>query len=273
MTAHPSDPAFTVDDGFDEANEEEFGGHARMSFLEHLDELRRRILYSLYAVGGCCLITFWFWEPAFRYLVRYFRSNGAGATLIFSTPTAGFMFSLKISLLGALVVASPFVFSQLWLFIAPGLYTREKKVVIPFVLCSTVLFLAGGAFAHFVAFPLMWQFFASYQLEGLQFFPTLDETFGFYVKMILGLGLVFQMPMLVFFLARFGIVTAGFLARNIKYAILAIFIIAAVVTPSSDVVNQTVFAAPMIVLYLISIVVAWAFGKKRPKIQDTGFPQ
>jgi sec-independent protein translocase protein TatC len=260
MTAQPSDPAFTADD-FDTADDEGLDGGARMSFLEHLDELRRRLLYSIYAIAACCAVTFWYWEPMFRYLVRYFQTNGG--QLIYNRPTSGFMFSLKISFVAALLVASPFVFAQLWLFVAPGLYAKEKKVVIPFVACSTLLFVAGAGFAHFVAYPMMWKFFASYSMDGVQFLPTLDETFSFYVYTLLGSGAVFEMPMLVFFLARFGIVNARFLLRHFKYAILIIFIIAAIVTPSPDVVTQTAFALPMIVLYIISIGVAAAFGKKK----------
>jgi sec-independent protein translocase protein TatC len=115
-----------------------------------------------------------------------------------------FMFSMKVGLLSGLILASPFVFSQVWLFVAPGLYAREKRVVIPFVVFSTLLFASGAAFGHLVAFPSMWRFFGSYAgLGGLEFLPNIDDTFSFYVKMILGLGLVFQMPTLVLFLARF----------------------------------------------------------------------
>jgi sec-independent protein translocase protein TatC len=255
-------PEFAADDEFD-ATDSEVEGQARMSFLEHLDELRRRLIYSLWALAGCFAVTFWFWEPMFRYLTSYFQSNGG--SLIYSAPTSGFMFSLKVSGVAALIVAAPFIFCQLWLFVAPGLYKNEKRVVVPFVICSSLLFFAGAAFAHFVAFPMMWQFFASYQIENVKFLATLDDTFAFYVYTLLGTGLVFQMPMVVFFLARFGIVNARFLVRHIKYAVLVIFIVAAVVTPSQDVVTQTVFAAPMLVLYVISIGVAWLFGKKAPK--------
>jgi sec-independent protein translocase protein TatC len=245
-----------------EAEEAAEADHSRMSFLEHLDELRRRILYSVYAFGACFAVAFWFWDPMYGYLVRHFQAN-TNTQLIYNQPMAGFMFSLKITALAALIVASPFIFSQLWLFVAPGLYAREKRVAIPFVFFSSLLFAAGAGFAHFIAFPMMWQFFASYQLYGVKFLPTLDLTLSFYIKIVLGLGLVFQMPILVFFLARFGMVTAGFLARKIKYAVLIIVIVAAVITPSADVVTQMVFAAPMFVLYLISIVVAWLFGKKK----------
>jgi sec-independent protein translocase protein TatC len=247
--------------------EEGADDRSRMSFLEHLDELRRRILYSIYALAACFAVAFWFWDEMYAFLVRYFVQNAAGTQLIYSQPMAGFMFSLKTTGLAALIAASPFIFSQLWLFVAPGLYAREKRVAIPFVFFSSLLFIGGAAFAHFVAFPMMWRFFASYQLNGVQFLPTLDLTLSLYVKVIVGLGVIFQMPILVFFLARFGVVTAGFLVRKIKYAILIIVIVAAIATPSADVFSQLVFAAPMFVLYLVSIVVAWIFGKKKTEAE------
>jgi sec-independent protein translocase protein TatC len=251
-----------------EAEEASETDRSRMSFLEHLDELRRRILYSIYAMAACFAVAFWFWSDMYAYLVSYFVQNAPGTKLIYNQPMAGFMFSLKITALAALIAASPFIFSQLWLFVAPGLYTREKRLAIPFVFFSSLLFIGGAAFAHFVAFPMMWRFFASYQLNGVQFLPTLDLTLSLYVKVIVGLGLIFQMPILVFFLARFGVVTAGFLVRKIKYAILIIVIVAAIATPSADVFSQLVFAAPMFVLYLVSVVVAWIFGKKRQTEED-----
>jgi sec-independent protein translocase protein TatC len=266
MASDPSEigPALTADQDFvDDATASD--DRSRMSFLDHLDELRRRIVYSLYALVAACAVTFYFWDRMFVYLVQYFQTYGG--TLIYNRPMGAFMFSMKVGVLSGLLLASPFVFSQLWLFVAPGLYAREKRVVIPFVFFSSLLFAAGAVFSHLVAFPSMWRFFASYnEMGGLKFFPTIDDTFSFYVKMMIGLGLVFQMPMLVFFLARFGIVTAKFLFKQFKYAVLIIFIIAAVVTPSADPVTQTIFAAPMVVLYVVSIGVAWLFGK--PKKAD-----
>jgi sec-independent protein translocase protein TatC len=239
---------------------------SRMTFLEHLDELRRRIISSLYVLIACCVVSFFYWDPLYRYFVRYFSAYGG--TLIYNQPMAGFMFSLKLSALVGLLVAAPFIFSQLWLFIAPGLYAREKRVVIPFVFFSSLLFFAGAYFGHTVGFPSMWQFFASYAIEGLTYMPALDITFSFYVKVILGLGIVFQMPMFVFFLARFGIVTARFMIQKFRYAVVIIVIIAAIITPTSDPVNLAVFTAPMLLLYAISIGVAWLFGKKRPAELD-----
>jgi sec-independent protein translocase protein TatC len=277
MSSDSTDAGFmAVDD-----SEEVVDDRSRMTFLEHLDELRRRILYSLYVMLACCAVAFYFWEPLYQYYIRYF--GAFGGHLVYTQPMAGFMFSMKLSALAALLVAAPFIFSQAWLFVAPGLYAKEKKVVVPFVFFASVFFFTGAYFAHRIAFPSMWQFFAGYQMtpvpagtggipatdgSGLTFLPDLDITFSFYVKTLLGMGLVFQMPMVVFFLARFGIVTAKFMLKQFKYAVLAIVIIAAVITPSGDPVNLTIFSAPMLALYVVSIGVAWLFGKKRPAIGE-----
>ena len=256
----PVDLGHTLDDvdqGADSASDS-----GRMTFLEHLDELRRRIIYALYAFLAAFAVTLYYWQDLWIFLTTYF--GRMGGQLVMTKPMAGFMFSMKVSALAAVLVASPFVFTQLWLFVAPGLYAKEKRVVIPFVLFSTLLFTAGAVFAHMVGFPAMWGFFASYDsLGGVKFFPTLDDTFAFYVKTILGLGLAFQLPMLVYFLARFGVVSWKFLAKQFRYAILIIVIVAAVVTPSGDPVTLMVFSVPMVVLYLVSIAVAWIFGKPK----------
>jgi sec-independent protein translocase protein TatC len=245
---------------------EQANDRSRMTFLEHLDELRRRLIYSAYALAVSCGATFFFWKPTYLYAMAYF--SAFGGQLIFSQPMSGFMFSLKLSALLGVVIASPFLFTQLWLFVAPGLYAREKKVVVPFVMFSTALFGAGAWFAHRIAFPSMMTFFAGYEMGGIKWFPTLETIFGFYVKVVLGLGLIFQMPILVFFLARFGMLTAGFMLRKFKYAVLIIFVIAAIITPTGDPVNLMVFAAPMFLLYLVSIGVAWAFAKKQRGADD-----
>jgi len=163
------------------------------------------------------------------------------------------------------LLAAPYIMYQVWLFIAPGLYSNEKKFAIPFVLLSTAGFIAGAAFNHYIVFPWMMSFFASFNTPDLQFMPRLEDVFDLYTKMLLGMGLVFQMPTVVLFLAKMRVVTAGFLARNIKYAILIIFIAAAVITPSGDMITQTIFAAPMVGLYLLSILIAWMVGPKRAK--------
>jgi sec-independent protein translocase protein TatC len=186
-----------------------------------------------------------------------------GGTLVYTDPSEAFVLYIKIAAIAGLLIASPAVMSQVWLFIAPGLYANEKKLAIPFVLMSSFFFIAGAAFSHYVVFPLTWQFFVSFTTDYVTFMPRIEPAFGLYMKMILAFGLVFQMPTVVLFLARMGVITAGFLWRNIKYAILIIFIVAAVVTPSADMVTQIAMAGPMILLYLLSIGLAWMFGKKR----------
>jgi sec-independent protein translocase protein TatC len=249
------------DDELDES--EGAHGTSRMSFLEHLEELRKRILYSVYALLVGCGIAFFFAVDLTHYLEAYLTAMGG--KLQYTELMGGFMFYFKVGAFAGLLLSAPVIFLQLWLFIAPGLYQRERRVVIPFVASSTALFASGVYFAHRFAIPSMLKFFASFENQFVDMRPNISSTFDFYVKMILAFGLVFQMPILVFFLARFGIVTARFMWKHFRYAVLIIFIIAAVATPSSDPVNQAMFAAPMIVLYLISIVVAWVFQKRRKK--------
>jgi sec-independent protein translocase protein TatC len=253
-------PAFSATDEFETA-EELAESRSRMSFLDHLDELRRRILYSLYAVLACCAVTFYSWDRLYEFYIGYFSSYGG--QLVFTQPMAGFMFSLKLSALAAVIIAAPFIFSQVWLFVAPGLYAREKRVVLPFVFFSSLLFFAGAYFAHVAGYPAMWRFFASYARDNVQFLPQIDVAFSLYVRVLLGLGLAFQMPVMVFWLARFGLISARFLIVKFKYAVLFIVIAAAIITPSGDPVTLMVFSAPMVALYVVSIGVAWLFAKKR----------
>ena len=152
---------------------------------------------------------------------------------------------------------------QVWLFIAPGLYANEKKLAVPFVVFASLLFISGAAFSHYVLFPFAWRFFASFSNDFVVFTPRVEPVFSLYVKLLLAMGLVFQLPMLMFVLARFGIVTARFLIRNFKYAVLITFIVSAIVTPDGSMVPQVIMATSMIVLYVIGIAVVWMFGKKR----------
>jgi len=254
-------PGTNDDDLWDEDDAAASDGTSRMSFLEHLEELRKRLVYALYALLVGCGISFFFAVKLTHYLENYLTSQGG--KLIYTELTGGFMFYFKVGALAGLMLAAPAMFYQLWMFVAPGLYQKEKKIVVPFVLSATTLFASGVAFAHKVAIPSMLKFFGSFENQWIDMRPNASDAFDFYVLMVLAFGVVFQMPILVYFLARFGIVTAGWMWKNFKYAILIIFIIAAVATPSSDPVNQTIFAAPMVVLYLISIGVAWVFQKKK----------
>lgn len=249
-----------TDDSWDDDEAGASDGTSRMSFLEHLEELRKRLVYSLYALLVGCGISFFFAVKLTHYLQSYLTAQGG--RLIYTELTGGFMFYFKVGALAGVMLAAPAMFYQLWMFVAPGLYQKEKRIVVPFVLSATTLFASGVAFAHKVAIPSMLTFFASFQNPYIDMRPNASDAFDFYVLMVFAFGVVFQMPILVYFLARFGIVTARWMWKNFGYAILVIFIIAAIATPTSDPVNQTIFAAPMIVLYLLSIGVAWLFQKK-----------
>ena len=236
---------------------------AKMSFLEHLDELRKRIVRSCLAVALGILATFYWIQPIFNFILAPTRrALPPGVKLIYTQPGEAFSLYITVALIAGVVVAAPFIMYQVWMFIAPGLYSNEKRMAYPFVFFTTVGFVAGAAFNHYVSFPFMMSFFASFNTPDLAFMPKLEDVFGLYTKMLLGMGIVFQMPTVVFFLARMGVVTAGFLARNTKYAVLIIFIVAAVISPGTDVVSQTLMAGPMLGLYGISILIAWIFGKK-----------
>lgn len=241
-------------------------GGSKMTFLEHLDELRKRLVISVAAVGVGCLIAFAFVERIYSFVMDpLYALLPKGSALIYTEPTEAFILWVWMAFLAGLILAMPVILWQVWLFIAPGLYAKEKKLAIPFIVLATVGFLTGAAFTHYVLFRWMWTFFASFATDKLTFLPRIEPVFDLYVKMILGMGLVFQMPAIVYALARIGLVTARFLIRSFKYAILIIFVLAAVITPSGDMLTQTMFALPMIGLYLLSILIAWIFGKKRPK--------
>jgi sec-independent protein translocase protein TatC len=237
---------------------------AKMSFLEHLDELRKRIVYSLSAVGICLLIAFTFITKIYNFLMApTMRQLPAGSKLIYTEPGEAFSLYIQLSLIMGVLMAAPWIMYQLWLFIAPGLYANEKKMAIPFVLLSTLGFLGGAAFNHYIMFPWMMAFFASFNTTDLLFMPKLDSVFSLYTKFLIAMAAVFQMPTLVFFLARMGVVTGQFLLKYFKYAFLIIFIVAAVISPGTDMMSQVVMAVPMLALYIISIGIAFLFQKRR----------
>jgi sec-independent protein translocase protein TatC len=254
-----SDPDPDWDDSALEAD-----GGGKMSFLDHLDELRRRIIYAVIAIVIGFLIACIFITDLFEFVMGPMKANlPADQTLIYTEPTEALMLYVKIAVLAGLLIASPAVMSQVWLFIAPGLYAHEKKLAIPFVVLSSICFIAGSAFAHYIVFPLTWAFFQSFSSDTITFMPRIEPAFGLYVKLMLVFGAIFQMPTLILFLARMGLVTARFLIRNMKYAILVMFILGAVLSPGTDPVGQALMAGPMFLLYLVSIGLAWLFGKKR----------
>lgn len=253
----PPDP-----DDTDEEREDD--GASKMSFLDHLDELRRRLVYSLIAVMVGFAVAIAFIGPIFDFIMAPMQAGLApGQKLIFTEPTEAIMLYMKMAMLAGLLIASPAVFGQIWLFIAPGLYAHEKRMALPFIILGSACFVGGAAFSHFIIFPPTWQFFSSFESDILSFTPRIEPAFGLYVKLMLVFGAIFQMPTLILFLAKMGLVTARFLIRNMKYAILIMFILGAVLSPGTDPVSQVLMVAPMFVLYCISIGLAWLFGKKR----------
>src|SRR5438067_1827839 len=244
-------------------------GVGKMSFLEHLDELRKRIVRSCLAIAFGVLATFYWIQPIFNNILSTPRSAlPPGVKLIYTQPGEAFSLYIPIALIAGVVVAAPFIMYQVWMFIARGLYSNERRMAYPFVFFTTMGFVAGAAFNHYIAFPFMMAFFGSFNTPDLAFMPKLEDVFGLYSKMLIGMGIVFQMPAVVYFLARMKLISARFLARHFKYAFLIIFIVAAVITPTGDMMTQTIFAAPMVGLYLLSIAIAWVVGPKRLKGSD-----
>ena len=242
-----------------------------MGFFDHLEELRKRLIWSIVYIGiGFCVCYFWH-ERIFGWIqkpiVQILSNHKMSTQLVYTNPVDPFNMYLKISLIAGIFVASPFVLYQVWSFIAPGLYKNERRYVGPFMFSTVGLFVAGGYFAYRLVYPAALTFLVEY---SLQFTPmiTINEYISLFMTIVLGLGLVFEMPVLVFFLALFGLVTPGWMWRNLRYSILAIFVIAAIMTPTADIMNMCIFAAPMIVLYLVSIGVAYMVHPKQRKKRE-----
>ena len=242
-----------------------------MTFLEHLEDLRKRLWYSFLALLVGLAPGWIFHKDLYAIIARPVTQYlPPGTKLVFTTLTAPFMLYMKIAFMAAIFLTSPFIFLQLWLFIAPGLYQKERRYVVPFVLFTTVFFIAGLLFGYFLVFPWACRFFLSI---GADFQPviTVDQYFSLALRVLLGIALVFELPTLVYFLAQFGILTAAWMIRNFKYAVLAIFVIAAVITPTPDWITQSIVAGPMIALYGLSILIALvvARGKKRRERRES----
>jgi sec-independent protein translocase protein TatC len=234
-----------------------------MTFLEHLEDLRKRLWYSFLAIFIAVVPAWLFSKDVYGLLSKPVTQYlPEGTKMAYTSLTAPFMLYIKVSFLTALFVTAPFIFLQLWYFVAPGLYQKEKKYVVPFVLFTSVFFFIGAAFGYFVVFPWACRFFLSL---GQDFDPVLkvDEYFSLSLRVLLGIALVFELPTLVFFLSKIGLITSRWMVKNFKYAVLAVFIIAAVITPTPDMVTQSILAIPMLALYGLGIVIAFFFGRER----------
>lgn len=237
-------------------------GLDRMSLLQHLDELRKRLMVSAGAIFFGFLSCWYFAPSIFRWLEQpILQVLPAGEQLAFTDLSGPFMLYIKVALLAGIFMASPVILLQVWMFIRPGLYDSERNLALPFIFFTSLFFIAGGYFGYLVAFPMVVKFLLGVG-EDFKQVVTIQTYFSMMSKILLGLGLVFEIPMLIFFLARLGIVSARQLVRWYKWAILVIFVVAAIITPTPDIATQSVFAVPMMLLYMLGIVVAAVFGRK-----------
>jgi sec-independent protein translocase protein TatC len=243
-----------------EEKEEELSG--QMSFFDHLGELRRRILNSLIAVGVAFAACWYFADEIFVVFRKLIDESGA--KLNQPEFTDAFTVQLKMALMAAIFLSSPFILAQVWLFISPGLYRRERRYAGPFVVSATILFVLGGLFAYYIALPTGLKFLIDMG-KGLEIetLISVSAAFNLVFALIVGMGVVFEIPALIFLLSRLGIVSGPFLLRNMKYAVLGCFVAAAIITPTGDIGNMMILAVPMLGLYAVGILVAFIFGKKR----------
>ncbi len=237
-----------------------------MPFLEHLGELRKRIMWSLIAVIVGLAVALNFTDRLMKFVRRPFEVAAPGQKLVFLTPTEAFWVYMKVALIAGMVLALPVVLYQIWAFIAPGLHAHEKRYAVPFVIIGSVFFLLGASFAQFVVIPFAMRFLVSFPGPDLAPMISIGSYVDFVLKFTLAFGAVFELPVIITLASRMGLITPQFLAKNRKYAILVNFIIAAVLTPTPDVFNQTLMAGPLIVLYELGIISARLFGRPRSRV-------
>jgi sec-independent protein translocase protein TatC len=239
----------------------------KLPLTTHLQELRKRLILSFIAVGGGFALCYTFAEKIFDILAApLLKMMPTGGSLIFTSVAEAFFTYMKVAFISGLILASPFVLYQIWAFVAPGLYRHEKKYVIPFVLAGSFFFAIGILFAYYVALPVGFKFLLGFATDFIKPLPSMKEYLSFSIKFLLAFGLVFEFPVVLVLLARIGVVEAKTLARQRKYAILLIFIFAAILTPP-DIISQVIVALPMIGLYELSILLSKLFGKKSPPAQ------
>lgn len=243
--------------------------NSKLPFTGHLEELRKRIVISAISVGVGFAISYGFKEKLFQILLRPLLSvMKTGDKLIFTGLPEAFFTYLKVAFLSGLLLSTPIILYQFWMFVAPGLYRKEKRLMFPIIILSSFFFLGGSLFGYFVVFPFGFKFFLSFASETIQPLPSMKEYLSFSAKLLLAFGLVFELPLVLTFLSRLGIISVEFLKKNRKYALLLFFVGSAILTPP-DVVTQVMMALPLMVLYEISIIGARFFGKNKSKDDET----
>ena len=260
--AASGDSASQSEDRSEEQSAEKAPGE--MTLIEHLQELRVRLVRSFVAIFVGFLACYAFAKDLFDILMEPMVRVLHNSNFIYTYPPEAFFTYLKVSFVAGFFLVSPYIFYQVWLFVAPGLYESERKWLIPIAIFTAIFFTAGALFGYFIVFPFGFEFFASYSTEQIVFTPKLDEYLSFSLKLLFAFGFVFEMPLIILFLSRLGLVTAKGLRKARKYAILVIFIVAAILTPP-DVFTQTLMAGPMILLYEVGIIVAQIFGREKKK--------
>jgi sec-independent protein translocase protein TatC len=235
----------------------------KIPFTAHLEELRKRLIACFIAAGIGFVISYGFKEKLFQILTKpLIAVMKTGDNIIFTNLPEAFFTYLKVAFLAGIMLAAPVIFYQFWMFVAPGLYSKERRLFIPIVVLSSFFFIGGALFGYFIVFPWGFKFFLGFSTETIKALPSMREYLSFSAKMLLAFGLVFELPLVITFLAKLGIVSVEFLKKNRKYALLLFFVGAAILTPP-DVVTQIMMALPLMVLYEVSIVGARIFGKKK----------
>jgi sec-independent protein translocase protein TatC len=240
----------------------------KMPFLSHLEELRRRLIACAIAVGIGFVLCYLIRERLFLILVSPLKDIlQDGDKLIYTHLLGAFLTYLKTAAIGGVLLAAPYLFYQIWMFIAPGLYQKEKRYVVPFVLCSTLLFVGGALFGYFVVFPLGFRFFLSFANDYIRALPSINEYFSLAIRLLFCFGIAFELPVVIFFLAKIGLVTPELLRKKRKYALLLMFVVGAILTPP-DVVSQVMLAMPLIALYEFGIIVS-VIGTRKKSGEET----
>lgn len=244
------------------------GQSGRMSLFGHLNDLRKRLTRSAIAMLVGFLACYAFAGQMLKILMQPMLNALKQSHFIYTLPTEAFFTEMKVAFVAGIFASSPYIFYQIWQFVAPGLYSHERRWIIPIALASALFFTVGALFGYFVVFPFGFEFFASYTSDILVFTPKLDEYLDFVLKLLFAFGIVFELPLFLFFLSKLGIVTHVGLRAKRKYAILTSFVVAAALTPP-DAISQTMMAVPLCILYEVGIWVAFFFGKKpKPKPED-----
>jgi sec-independent protein translocase protein TatC len=237
-----------------------------MSILQHLDELRKRIIHSIAAVG-ICFLALWYKADTLLELMSWpikdaLAKNHLPTLLNYTSPTDPFNIKLKLGLIAGVFVACPYLLYQVWMFISPGLYRHEKRFILPFLVMSVGLFVGGGYFGYRVVFPVALEFLIQ-QGAGMNAMITVDKYTSLFLTVIMGLAIIFELPVVLGFAGMMGVVTPKFLFKHIRGAALIFFVIAAILTPTTDIMNMTIYAAPMIILYIASIGIVWLVHPKQ----------